>query len=205
MLCRESKQTTSRLENTRDVSSFGKLWGISRSQTRPRKYPHTFIERKSCKWSYIWQSVWNNSKIRTVFNCNVCDTEDFDLFQSCYDEGLHCDRYDHLLVEMNLRENIFALEPFNFSGELRKVEDYRGLKLLTFALQSDTIRGLMLVYIARLAIAFEISKSRLYMFIAIKRQRFLLRKPTTLLYLASQDFFTLFSHCSAHPVISARS
>jgi hypothetical protein len=34
------------------------------------------------------------------YHCNSCNYADFDLCQTCYDRGMHCDDDEHLLVEM---------------------------------------------------------------------------------------------------------
>ena len=39
--------------------------------------------------------------IEPVFHCTVCKAGDFDICQSCFDKGIHCDDADHILVEMN--------------------------------------------------------------------------------------------------------
>ena len=35
-----------------------------------------------------------------IFHCNVCEIGDFDLCQTCYEGGAHCEDQNHLLVEL---------------------------------------------------------------------------------------------------------
>ena len=43
---------------------------------------------------------WKRPLALPIYHCNSCDHGDFDLCETCYDCGLHCDDDDHNLVEM---------------------------------------------------------------------------------------------------------
>lgn len=45
-------------------------------------------------------SCWKRPLPLPIFHCNVCDFGDFDLCQTCYANGGHCDDSEHFLVEL---------------------------------------------------------------------------------------------------------
>lgn len=74
-----------------------------------------------CSWS-VYCNACGKSMPDTHFHCNICENSDYDLCESCVEDGQHCPGQGHWLIKRNVVNGNFVSSTTEKVSPKAKVE-----------------------------------------------------------------------------------